>query len=292
MDNLRGIALMVGSMLGFALEDMFIKRASSALPIGQILLSLSVVGTPLFAAAARRDGAPVWSRALLHRHVLARNLGELVGTLGFVMAISLTPLTTATAIFQATPLVVTIGAATLLGERVGFGSWVAMLVGLVGVLVVIQPGLDGFEPNSLWAVLAVLGLSVRDVTTRMVPPGVSTMQLAFSGFLSVGLLGAVLVVSGGGLLSPTPGQLGLLGGALLCGIVSYWAITEAMRAGEVAVVTPFRYSRLLFALVIGGLVFRERPDAPTLAGAALVVFSGLYTLHCERLKRREGVVPS
>ena len=153
-------------------------------------------------------------------------------------------------------------------------------------------GLDGFEPNSLWAVLAVLGLSVRDVTTRMVPAGVSTMQLAFSGFLSVGLLGAVLVVSGGGLLSPTPGQLGLLGGALLCGIVSYWAITEAMRAGEVAVVTPFRYSRLLFALVIGGLVFRERPDAPTLAGAALVVFSGLYTLHRERSKRREGVVRS
>jgi drug/metabolite transporter (DMT)-like permease len=292
MDNLRGILLMVASMAGFALEDMFIKRASAALPIGQILLMLSLVGTPIFAAAARRQGARLWSRDLLHRHVVARNLGEVVGTLGFVMAISLTPLTSATAIFQATPLVVTIGAATVLGERVGWRSWVAMGVGLLGVFIVIRPGMAAFEPASLWAVLAVFGLSVRDVSTRRVPRGISTMHLAFAGFVAVGALGALLLALSGGALPPTPRQLGWLGGALFFGIGSYWAVTEAMRVGAVAVVTPFRYARLLFALVIGAVVFRERPDLATLAGAGLIVASGLYTLNRERMSGRRVEVAS
>ena len=292
MDNLRGILLMVASMAGFAIEDMFIKRLSGALPLGQILLTLSVFGTPIFALVARRGGVRLWSRDLLHGAVIARNLGEVVGTLGFVTAISLTPLTSATAIFQATPLVVTVGAATVLGEEIGWRSWVAMAFGLLGVLIVIRPGLSAFEPASLWAVLAVLGLSVRDVATRRVPAGISTMRLAFYGFVAVGLLGAGALALSGGALLPTAVQAALLAGALLSGIGSYWAITEAMRVGEVSVVTPFRYSRLLFALVIGTLVFRERPDVATLSGAALIILSGLYTLNRERRKRRRaGVTP-
>lgn len=290
MDNLRGILLMVASMAGFALEDMFIKRLSGQLPLGQILLMLSVFGTPVFALVARRNGVRLWSRDLLHGAVVARNLGEVVGTLGFVTAITLTPLTSATAIFQATPLFVTVGAATVLREEIGWRSWAAMAFGLLGVLIVIRPGLSAFEPASLWAVLAVLGLSVRDVATRRVPASISSMHLALYGFVAVGLLGAGALALSGGAVLPTALQGGILAGALFSGIGSYWAITEAMRVGEVSVVTPFRYSRLLFALVIGTLVFHERPDVATLSGAALIICSGLYTLNRERTKRRHSRV--
>lgn len=291
MDNLRGILLMVASMLGFALEDMFIKWTSADMPTGQILVMLSVFGTPIFAALVVRQGVPLLSRDLLHPAVLARNVGEMVGTFGFITAITLTPLTSATAIFQATPLVVTLGAAVLFREEVGWQRWLAMAVGFVGVITVIRPGLEGFEPASLWAVLAVLGLSVRDVSTRRVPPTIVTMHLAFSGFVAVGVLGAGMLLATGGVIVPTQQQLAHLFGALASGIASYWAITEAMRIGEVSVVTPFRYSRLIFALVIGVLAFHERPDLFTLLGATLIITSGLYTLNRERQRRRDSRVP-
>lgn len=288
-DNLRGILLMVASMAGFAIEDMFIKWAAADLPTGQILIMLGLAGTPVFAAMAARQGASVWSRAAWHKAVVWRNIGEMVGTFGFITALALTPLTTATAIFQAAPLAVTLGAAVFLGERVGWRRWTAIVTGFVGVVVIIRPGLEGFELASLWSVLAVIGLSVRDVSTRRVPPSISTMQLAAWGFVAVGLLGAMMLVVSGGAVLPTPPQFGYIAGALSFGVVSYWAITQAMRLGEVSVITPFRYSRLVFALVIGMVVFHERPDVITLSGAALIIGSGLYTFARERQLRRRAL---
>jgi drug/metabolite transporter (DMT)-like permease len=187
--------------------------------------------------------------------------------------------------------VVTLGAAVLFREEVGWQRWLAMAVGFVGVMIVIRPGLEGFEPASLWAVLAVGGLSVRDVSTRRVPSTIVTMHLAFSGFVAVGVLGTGMLLVTGGVIVPTQLQLGHLAGALASGIISYWAITEAMRVGDVSVVAPFRYSRLIFALIIGVLAFRERPDFFTLLGATLIITSGLYTLNRERQRRRDSRIP-
>jgi drug/metabolite transporter (DMT)-like permease len=121
--------------------------------------------------------------------VLWRNGGEMIGSAAFVTALALTPLTSATAIFQATPLVVTFGAAMFLGETVGWRRWTAILVGLCGVILIIRPGMDGFDINSLWSVLAVIGLSARDVATRRIPQSISTVQLAAWGSAAVGLSG-------------------------------------------------------------------------------------------------------
>src|SRR5690606_23370062 len=118
--------------------DMFIKWASADMPTGQILVMLSLAGTPIFAALVVRQGVPLWSRDLMHPAVIARNLGEMVGTAGFITAIALTPLTSTTAIFQATPLVVTLGAALIFREEVGWRRWLAMSVGFAGVLIVIR----------------------------------------------------------------------------------------------------------------------------------------------------------
>ena len=286
MENLRGIVLMVASMAGFAIEDMFIKWASAQVPTGQILILLSMFGTPVFVALAWRQGARFWDKAALHPAVVWRNAGEMIGTAGFVTALSLTPLTSATAIFQATPLAVTLGAALFLGETVGWRRWTAILVGFCGVILIIRPGVDGFNINPLWSIVAVLGLSARDVATRRIPNAISTMQLAAWGFAAVGILGVGMLAASGGATWLTLQQSGYIGGALTFGIAAYWAITQASRLGEISVITPFRYIRLIFALIIGTVIFAERPDAITLSGAALIIGSGLYTFARERLRKR------
>ena len=284
--NLRGILLMVVAMCGFAIEDMFVKWAASDLPTGQILLMLGVLGTPVFALMARAEGARLISRDFFHPAILWRNFGEMAGTFGFITALALTPLTTATAIFQASPLVVTMGAALFLGETVGWRRWTAIAVGFVGVLIIIRPGLDGFQLASLWSVLAVIGLSLRDIATRRIPSHIGTAQVAAWGFVAVALLGAMMLAVTGGAHLPTMAQAGYIAGALAFGVGAYWAVTQAMRLGEVSVITPFRYTRLVAALIIGITVFGERPDLLTLFGAALIIGSGLYTFARERLRKR------
>lgn len=285
-DNLRGIILMVAAMAGFAMEDMFIKWAASDLPTGQILLMIGLVGAAVFAAMARAQGQRTFVAAALHPAVIGRNLGEMIGTYGFVTALTLAPLSTVSAVAQAMPLAVTMGAALFLGETVGWRRWTAIVVGFLGVLLIIRPGLEGFDPNALWAVLAVFGLGARDLFTRRMPAEITTMQLSVWGFLAVALLGAgMLSVSGGGQV-PATAQTGYVAGALAFGIAAYWALTAANRLGEMSVITPFRYSRLIFGVALGVLVFDERPDALTLLGGLVIIGSGLYTFARERARKR------
>lgn len=292
MDNIRGILLMLGAMFGFALEDMFIKLVSASMPTSQILLLLGLGGTLIFAVWARARGARLFAPAMFTRAMWLRNLGEVSGTVCFVTAITLVPLSTASAILQATPLAVTLGAALFLGAPVGWRRWTAILAGFAGVLLVVRPGLDSFEPASLFAVAAVFGLALRDLCTRVAPPAVSSLTLSAYGFGMVMVAGVVLLPFGAGPVVPDPTAILSLVGALLVGVLAYYAITAAMRVGEVAVVTPFRYARLIFAIAIGMAVFGERPDALTLAGAAIIIASGLYTiLREQRLRRAAAATP-
>jgi len=283
MENLRGIALMVGAMGAFALEDMFVKLTAGTLPPGQILMILGAGGAVLFGILSLSQGQRLWSRALLTRPVLMRNIGEVVATSGYVTAIALTPLSSASAIIQATPLAVTLGAALFLGAEVGWRRWLAIVAGFAGVLLIVRPGLSGFEPASLFAVQSVVGLALRDLASRATPRSVGTLQLATYAFAVIVPVGALMLALGPASPAPVRAPETLtLGLALGVGMVGYYAIVETMRVGDVAVVTPFRYSRLLFAIVIGVLVFGERPDGATLAGAAIIIASGLYTLWRER----------
>ncbi|WP_375227935.1 DMT family transporter [Roseobacter sp. S98] len=283
MDNLRGAALMVLAMAGFALEDMLIKFLAVSLPIGQIVGMLGLGSALLIGVILIRRGEALFDRSMMTPVIAIRAIGELIGTLGFVTAIVLTPLSSASAILQATPLVVTLGAAVFLKETVGWRRWSAILVGFFGVLLIIRPGTEGFSWLSLFALQGVLGLAIRDLVTRKVPPQTSTLQLSFLGFLVLIPAAAIMLLIGGApvaALSATDWAWFIC--ALLIGIVAYYTIIAAMRIGEVSFVTPFRYSRILFALVIGVGVFGENPDTLTLAGAAIIVASGLYTLWRER----------
>ena len=283
MDNVRGALLMILAMAGFAVEDAFIKTAATDMPTGQILIVIGCVGGAVFWAITRRRGIRLLTGDLLTRPVMLRNLSEIAGTIGFVTAITTIPLSTASAIAQAMPLVVTLGAAVFFGEAVGWRRWSAILAGLIGVLIIIRPGLQVFDPNALWAVLAVFGLAARDLAARAVPKGIPHLQLAAYGFLSLIPTGLILILASGEAPVWPDGRLTfLLAGAVLTGMLAYYAITSASRTGEVSVVTPFRFSRMLFALLIGVTIFGERPDLATYLGAALIIGSGLYTFLRER----------
>jgi drug/metabolite transporter (DMT)-like permease len=291
MENQRGALLMTAAMLGFAIEDMFIKLLAATVPLGMVLILLGAGGAVVFAVLALMRGDALFSRDLLARSVLIRNTGELIGTIGFITAIALTPLSSASAILQATPLVVTLGAALFLGEQVGWRRWSAILVGFAGVLLIIRPGLEAFEPLSLFAVLGVIGLALRDLATRTVPRAISSMQLSTYAFATLMPAGfGMLAFTGDSLRMLTPLEWLLMAAALGFGVLAYYAIVAAMRMGDVAVITPFRYSRLVFALGFGMFFFGERPDFATLVGSALIVASGIYTFWREaRLARARSL---
>ena len=282
MENLRAIALMVLSMAGFAVEDMLIKYIALEMPTGQFLMLIGAGGALIFTLMAWKQGQAVLSADFLRPTIIIRNLGEVIGTLGFVTALVLTPLSSASAILQATPLAVTLGAALFLKEAVGWRRWSAILIGFGGVVAVIRPGLDGFQPASLFAVLGVIGLATRDVATRAAPAEISSLVLAAHGFGMLVPAGAVLLWIRGGAIAPSAQGYSLLFAALIIGVSAYYALTLSMRLGDVAVVTPFRYVRLVFALFIGVTVFHEQPDVWTLSGAAIIILSGLYTFFRER----------
>lgn len=278
-DNLRGALLMTLAMAGFALEDMFIKLLSGAIPVGQILLMLGASGAVVFGLFAVAKGQDLFARDLASRAIIIRNTGEVVGTVGFVLGFVLASLSTASAILQATPLVVTLGAALFLGTKVGWRRWLAILVGLFGVMLIVRPGITGFEPASLWAIIGVLGLATRDLATRAAPMRISGFQISAWAFGLMAPTGAVMMwVMGTAPVVPDRLQFGLLACTLLVGIIAYYMVVAAMRVGDIPVVTPFRYTRLVFALVVALLVFGERPDALTYIGAAVIVAAGLFTL--------------
>ncbi|MEP2031127.1 MAG: DMT family transporter [Paracoccaceae bacterium] len=286
MDNLRGAALMTFSMLGFAIEDMVIKLMAGALPVGEIIALLGLGGAIVYSAVLTVQGRPLFSRALLNPVIAIRSIGEIFGTIGFVTAIVLTPLSSASAILQATPLAVTLGAALFLQEKVGWRRWSATLIGFCGVLLIIRPGLDGFDLNSLFAVQGVIGLGIRDLATRKVPKSTSSMQISFLAFITLIPTGMILLqATGGKFVMPDPDLWLLIGAATTMGTISYYAIVAAMRVGDVGFVTPFRYTRLLFAMAIGIVVFAERPDLLTMLGSAIVVCSGVFVVWRERKQR-------
>jgi drug/metabolite transporter (DMT)-like permease len=285
-ENLTGILLMLAAMALFAVEDLFLKWAAAGLPIGQIILISGVLGLPVFVVMARAKGQRVLVKDALHPAVIARNIGEMIGSASFVAALALVPLGTVAAVLQAMPLVVTMGAALVFGEKVGWQRWTAIAVGFAGVLLVIQPGADGFRPEAVLVLVTVAGMGLRDLASRAIPARVSTAQVSAWGLMAISVLGLGMITVSGNFQAVTGSQALVLAGAVVFGTAGYWAVTSATRVGEVAVVAPFRYSRLVFSMSLGVIFLAERPNVLTLIGAGLIVASGLYAFARERARKR------
>ncbi|MCU0901022.1 MAG: DMT family transporter [Cypionkella sp.] len=289
--NRRGAMFMTLSMAGFAVEDVFFKAAALVMPMGQAVLMVGLCGMAVFALMAWRVGEPAFHPALRTRPLLIRSGFEVAGRLFYALAIALTPLSTTSAILQASPLVVVGGAALLFGERVGWRRWAAVAVGFAGVLIILRPGLDGFSALSLLAVAGMLGFAGRDLATRAAPKVMSNRQLGVAGFAMLSVAGAIILSVTGGLVVPDARGLGLLAGTALFAVLGYHALTAAMRTGEIGFVTPFRYTRLVFAMVLAIALFGERPDLATWVGSALIVGSGIYTLVRGNRRPQPGAPP-
>jgi len=290
VNNLNGILFILAAMAAFTLEDMFIKRLSGDVPVGQILMLLGLGSGTVFAAAAVYRGDNLFAPAAWRGAAILRTLSEAVGAVAFATALSLVDISTVAAVFQALPLVITMGAALFLGEQVGWRRWSAICVGFVGVLMIVRPGLAGFNPSVILVLVAVLAIAARDLLTRMVDSSVSSAVVSFQAFASVIVAGGLLLVSTGAEPTALDGrQVGMMLGGIVFGVAGYYAIVTATRIGDASAITPFRYSRLLFSILVGVLVFGERPDAMTLGGAALIIVSGLYTFVRERRLAREQV---
>ena len=258
MDNIRGAILMVIAMLGFAVEDTLIKLMATDIPSGQILMTIGLGGALVFASLAWIKGEAPFGFWMLRGASGVRALCEGLAALGFVTALALVPISLVTTIIQASPLLVTLGAAVFFKAPVGPRRWIAILIGLIGVLIVLRPFGDSFEAPALFAVGGVIAMSARDLATRQVKQNISTLQLSVVGFLAAVPAGCIIA---------------------------------AMRIGDIAFVTPFRYSRIIFGLLAGLLIFGETLDAYTLLGAAIIVISGTYTLLREaRLRRTSQTV--
>ncbi len=288
MNSLKGPLLMVAAMAGFAIEDAIVKVLAIDLPPGQIALALGAGGALAFWVALRRAGEPLFHPSALKGAALLRNLSEMGAAMCMILGVALVPLSIVSSILQAMPLVVTMGAAVFLGEAVGWRRWSAIGLGFVGVLLILRPGTEGFDSLALIPLLAVVFLSIRDIATKRVPDGISALQLSGWGFLAVipgGLL--LLLLRGEGPVMPNTLQSVLLVANVGIGVVAYMMLVLSTRAGNIAATTPFRYSRLVFAMLLGVIFFGERPDAWTLTGSAIIVVAGLYTLMREiRLNRR------
>ncbi|MEP1494529.1 DMT family transporter, partial [Pseudophaeobacter sp.] len=194
MNNLNGILFILAAMAAFTLEDMFIKRLSGDVPVGQILMLLGLGSGTVFAAAAVYRGDNLFAPAAWRGAAILRTLSEAVGAVAFATALSLVDISTVAAVFQALPLVITMGAALFLGEQVGWRRWSAICVGFVGVLMIVRPGLAGFNPSVILVLVAVLAIAARDLLTRMVDSSVSSAVVSFQAFASVIVAGGLLLV--------------------------------------------------------------------------------------------------
>lgn len=301
-DNIKAIVLMAVSMVLFAIDDTAIKAAGSlvdggvATP-GEILIIKGVLGVLIYGSLMWREGNRMTLtllRALFSdKAIVWRTFGDLFSAGTIVTALTRMPLSDVAAILQVLPLVVTLGAALFLREAVGWRRWSAILIGFVGVMIIIRPGTSGYDINTIWALLAVLGLAIRDIAARR-------MQVRFSTFSIVTMVAALLIPTGLGMhwamdsnplfVTIAPAAWAFIVGGGFFGMAAYYAITLSTRMGELSVVAPYRYTRLVAALILAFVFFGEVPDLPMIIGATLVIGAGLFTLYRERKLRVAKVV--
>ena len=288
MENLRGILFMILAMAGFAFEDLFIKTLSAHLPVSEIIIILGSTGSIIFLIIAKLQRAPIVHKDLLNRHVITRTVFELFGALFFVIAIALTPLSSASAILQITPLLVTIGAAVFFRENVGWRRWTAVLIGFIGVLLILRPGFGGFMPASIFALLGAMFLAGRDLATRAMEVKLPSVTIALYAFLAFGISGIFIMPFNSAMIALTSTDIMYFIGASVFGVIAYYSLVIASRIGEMSVISPFRYSRIVFAMLLSVLVLKENPDSLTLIGATIIVASGLYTFLRENVLKQNN----
>ncbi len=285
-ENLRGALFMMGSMAGFTLNDACTKVLSGTIPLFQLMFLRGVMTTLLFGAVVLILRKRV--RAVSQRDrglMFARALAEAATAYFFLTALFHMPLANITAILQAVPLTVTLCAAVWFHEPLGRRRLWAIAVGMCGVLLIIRPDADGFSIYALYGLGAVACITLRDLITRKISDQADSMLISFSTSFVVTLIYGGIGI-GRAWVALDLSQLLLILGAALFIFGGYLFSVMVMRVGEVSFTAPFRYTGLVWALLLGWLVFDHWPDAMTMLGGAIVISSGIYMIYREGVQAR------
>jgi len=280
--NMIGALLMVASMACFTFNDMFLKLTAGAVPLFQLLFVRSVITCAMIVAGrrwlgdlhfdiARRDWVLIGLRAL----------SEVVIAYFFINALFNMPLANLTAVMQVVPLAVTLASAVVLREAVGWRRMLAIFVGFCGVMLIVKPGAEGFTIWSLYALMAVLGVTARDLVTRKLSSTVPSITVTLVTALTV-MIAAGLASLSAPWVAIAPVTWVFIVGSAISILGGYFMSVLVMRSGDVSYTAPFRYTGLIWALLIGWFVFGEWPGVLTLIGAGIVVATGVFTFYRER----------
>ncbi len=279
--NRHGILCMCAAMAFFVANDSLVKYASQSMASAQLVFIRGLMASILVLALVRSAGALHQAGEMVHGTVAARAWVDAVATFTYLLALFHLPLVNATAIMMTAPLFIALIAARLMHERVGIGRWCAIIAGFVGVLLIIQPQAEGFNAWSIACLAGTVLMAVRDVMTRRIAPGVPSSVVTLATAIAVTLLsGAVSIVEGWQPFGVFEATLLAFAALFLAG--GYYFIVAGMRHGELSVIGPFRYSGLLWAVIVGFLVWGDLPNALGWLGIALVALSGLYVVYGER----------
>ena len=279
---------MTACMAAYLFNDTAMKFASADITLPQALVLRGLITVVVIAAIAHYRGQLLIRLPRRdYRFVWLRVLGEVGATVCFLTALFHLPLANATAIMQAIPLAVTLGAAVCLGEAVGWRRWSAIAIGFAGVMIIVRPGTDGFNHYSLLALASVAFVALRDLATSRLPHGVPSLHVALITAVAITVLGGgMLPLVGWVPITPALALLMLV--AALCVVAGYLFSIMTMRVGEVSFVSSFRYTALIWGIVLGVVVFGDIPDGWTLVGSVIVVATGLYSFQRERVRARQA----
>ena len=276
---------MMFSMAGFVLNDALMKLVAGQIPLFQAILVRGVFACCFmtllctYMGAFKVEGGVL--NALRHPTVLLRTIGEAGGTYFFLSALFEMPIANVTAVLQILPLTITLAAALFLGESVGWRRYFAIAAGFIGVLMIVKPGTDGFNYFAIYAVFATLFITLRDLVTRKMPSTTPSLLISLVTAVAITVMGAI-----GSFFTPwqplNSFHMSVMFGAAAILMVGYIFSILAMREREVSFVSPFRYSILIWALLLGYFIFGDVPDTVSIIGAMIIVGSGLFTFYRER----------
>ena len=281
--NRAGILWMSFGMSAFIGNDAMIKAVGTRVPAAQMIVVRGVMAIALILLVAWRMGALNRLRDIARGWVVVRAGCEGVGTFLYLAGLFHLPLANVTAINLASPLFIAVLARLIYQEQVSAARWLAIGLGFCGVMMIIQPSGEGFNIYALMSLAATLIFAGRDLMTRKIPPSIPSILITLATASTVWLL-AGGVLSWQGWVPMSWHDVGLLAIASVFLSAGYYSVIAAMRQGEMSVVAPFRYVGLLWALLIGFVVWGDIPNALAWAGIALLIGAGLYMLRQQRTK--------
>lgn len=283
----RGVTSMMLGMASFVTNDMLTKLASATTPTGQLVSIRNITATLLILALIALTGQMRHLHRITDRVILTRSSLDVVATILYLIALFHIPIGNITAINMATPLVMTAAAALFLRAPVGWRRWSAVAAGFVGVTLIVQPRASGFNAYSLLALASVVFIVSRDLTTRRLDPAIPSLVVTLANAIFV-LCSALVLSAAEGWAAVGLREYALIAASGLFLIGGYLLIVDAFRHGDLATVGPFRYTALIWALLFGLLVWGDIPNPLAVAGIVIVVGSGLYVLHRERIRARDA----